>query len=77
MQLVLAIYVEKILEIYFKTETGKKTLTTAKPNQSLDLAAVTEAQKAIIEANVSNTSTGDLNEALGGSYIVKDVEPLA
>ena len=68
---------EKILEIYFKTENGKKTLTIAKPNQSLDLAAVAEAQKAIIEANVFNTSTGDLTEAAGASYIVKDVEPLA
>ena len=68
---------EKILEIYFKTETGKKTLTIAKPNPSLELAAVTNAQKAIIEANVFNTSTGDLTEALGGSYVVKNVEPLA
>ena len=68
---------EKILEIYFKTEKGKKTLTIAKPNQSLDLAAVTEAQKAIIEANVFNTSTGDLTEFLGASYVVTDVEPLA
>ena len=68
---------EKILEIYFKTENGKKTLTIAKPNQSLELAAVTNAQKAIIEANVFNTPTGDLTEAIGASYIVKDVEPLA
>ena len=68
---------EKNLELYFKTENGKKTLTIAKPNQSLDLAAVTNAQKAIIEANVFNTSTGDLTEALGGSYVVKNVEPLA
>ena len=68
---------EKNLEIYFKTETGKKTLTIAKPNPSLELTAVTEAQKAIIEANVFNTSTGDLTEAAGASYIVKDVEPLA
>ena len=68
---------EKILEIYFKTEKGKKTLTIAKPNQSLELAAVAEAQKAIIEANVFNTATGNLTEAAGASYIVKDVEPLA
>lgn len=68
---------EEVLEIYFKTENGKKTLTIAKPNQSLELAAVTEAQKAIIEANVFNTATGDLTEAVGASYIVKDVEPLA
>ena len=68
---------EKILEIYFKTENGKKTLTIAKPNPSLELVAVTEAQKAIIEANVFNTSTGDLTESLGASYVVTDVEPLA
>ena len=68
---------EKILEIYFKTKNGKKTLTIAKPNQSLELAAVTNAQKAIIEANVFNTATGDLTEAVGASYSVKDVEPLA
>ena len=68
---------EKNLELYFKTENGKKTLTIAKPNQSLELAAVTEAQKAIIEANVFNTSTGDLTESLGASYVVTDVEPLA
>ena len=68
---------EKNLELYFKTETGKKTLTIAKPNPSLELVAVTEAQKAIIEANVFNTSTGDLTEAAGARYIVKDVEPLA
>ena len=67
----------KVLEIYFKTENGKKTLTIAKPNPSLELVAVTEAQKAIIEANVFNTSTGDLTEAAGASYIVKDIEPLA
>ena len=68
---------EKNLELYFKTETGKKTLTIAKPNPSLELVAVTEALKAIIEANVFNTSTGDLTEAAGASYIVKDVKPLA
>ena len=68
---------EKILEMYFKTENGKKTLTIAKPNQSLDLATVTTAQKAIIEANVFNTATGDLTEAISASYVVKDVEPLA
>ena len=41
------------------------------------MATVTNAQKAIIEANVFNTSTGDLTEAAGASYIVTDVEPLA
>ena len=38
---------EKILEMYFKTENGKKTLTIAKPNQSLDLATVTQAQNKV------------------------------
>ena len=68
---------EKILEMYFKTENGKKTLTIAKPNPSLDLATVAAAQQAIIEANVFSTANGDLTEAVGASYVVKDVEPLA
>ena len=68
---------EKILEMYFKTENGKKTLIIAKPNPSLDLATVNAAQEAIIAANVFSTSNGDLTEAVGASYVVKDVEPLA
>ena len=67
----------KTLEMYFKTENGKKTITIAKPNPSLDLATVKAAQDAIVEANVFTTAGGDLVEANGASYIVKDVEALA
>lgn len=69
---------EKTLELYFRTD-GDKTVTIVvkAPNQSLDLATVNAAQEKIIEANCFSTSSGDLTEAVGASYIVKDVEPLA
>lgn len=69
---------EKTLELYFKNETGKTvTIVVKAPNKSLDLATVNAAQEKIIEANCFATSGGDLTEAVGASYIVKDVEPLA
>lgn len=69
---------EKTLELYFKNEEGKTvTIIVKAPNQSLDLVTVNAAQEKIIEANCFSTSGGDLVEAVGASYIVKDVEPLA
>ena len=69
---------EKNLELYFKNEKGKTvTLVVKEPADSLELVNVKTAQEAIVAANVFTTSGGDLKEAVGASYVTKDVEPLA
>ena len=69
---------EKSLQLVFKNASGStKIITISNPKENLSKAETDEAMQKIVAANVFNTLSGDLVQAVEARVVNRNVQVLA